>query len=94
MLKDISNYKLLKIIKLMLFLGQVRLRQGIRIGPRRGHVITRMTTFIKTKIKKSDDHTNIDKYKEYLQILQNVILYLNCLIRDHHLKNHDDKAII
>ncbi len=25
-------------------------------------VIIRMTTFIKTKLKKSDDQTNIDKY--------------------------------
>ena len=30
-----------------------------------------MTTFIKTKFKKSDDQTNI----ELLQILQNIIIY-------------------
>ena len=34
---------------------------------------TRMTTFLKTKFKKSDDQTNID----YLQILQNIISYQN-----------------
>ncbi len=26
-------------------------------------IITRMTTFIKTKFKKSDDQTNIDKFR-------------------------------
>ena len=35
---------------------------------------TRMTTFMKTKFKMSDDQTNIDKY---MQILQNIILYQN-----------------
>ena len=34
---------------------------------------TRMTTFIKTKFKISDDHTNMDKYK----VAANIMLYQN-----------------
>ena len=38
---------------------------------------TRMTTFIKTKQKSRnlENHKNIDKYIEGLQILQNIVLY-------------------
>ncbi len=38
---------------------------------------TKKTTFIKTKLKKFDDKTNIDKYRVQLQILQNIILCKN-----------------
>ncbi len=31
---------------------------------------TRMTTFIKTKFKKSDDQTNIDKYRASVNITE------------------------
>ena len=33
-------------------------------------VKTRMTTFIKTKFKKSDDQTNIDKYRVAANIIE------------------------
>ena len=36
--------------------------------------ITRMTTFIKTKFKKSDDHTNIDKYRVAANITEYYII--------------------
>ena len=32
--------------------------------------VTRMTTFIKAKLEKSDDQTNIDKYKEAANITE------------------------
>ncbi len=35
--------------------------------------ITRMTTFMKTKFKKSDDHRNIDKHR----VAANITLYQN-----------------
>ena len=34
-----------------------------------------MTIFIKAKLKKLDDQTNIDKYRVATNILQNIILY-------------------
>ncbi len=38
-----------------------------------------MTTFIKTELKKSDDQTNIDKYRvaAIQRILQNIRVYQN-----------------
>ena len=36
-----------------------------------GVLETRMTTFIKTKLKKSDDQTNIDKYR----VAANITVY-------------------
>ena len=47
----------------------------------------RMTTFIKAKLKKSDDQTN----KELLQISQNIKINLP---KNYHSKIHDDRAII
>ena len=38
-------------------------------------IITRMTTFIKTKFKKSDDQTNIDKYR----LAANITEYYNII---------------
>ena len=38
--------------------------------------LTRMYTFIKAKLKKSDDQTNTDKI-EWLDLVQNIILYQN-----------------
>ncbi len=53
-----------------------------------------MTSFIKAKLKKLDDHTNIDKYRvaantaEYYHIISKLI-FLRIII-----KIHDYKAII
>ena len=41
-----------------------------------------MATFIKAKLKKSDDQTNIDKHRVYANLPKN-----------HHSKIHDVKAI-
>ena len=40
---------------------------------------TRMTTFIKAKLKKSDDQTNIDKYRITLKITEYHNTYLKML---------------
>ena len=45
-----------------------------------------MTTFTKAKLKKSDDHTNIDKYRVAATITEYYIK-LN-LPENHHSKNH------
>ena len=37
-------------------------------------ITTRMTTFIKAKLKKSDDQTNIDKYRVAANITENHII--------------------
>ena len=53
---------------------------------------TRMTTFIKTKFKKSDDQTNIDKYRvEYYRISYYIKINLP---ENHYSKIYKDKAII
>ena len=38
---------------------------------------TRMTIFIKTKLKKSDDQTNIDKYRVAANITEYHIIKIN-----------------
>ena len=55
-----------------------------------------MTTFMKTKLKKSDDLTNIDKYRVAANITEYHIMYyikIN-LPKNYHFKIHDVKAII
>ena len=49
-----------------------------------------MTTFIKTKLKKSDDQTVIDKYIEATKI--NIILYISSL--ESLFQIDENKAII
>ena len=52
---------------------------------------TRMTTFIKAKLKKSENQMNIDKYScKYIRIS----LYQINLPKNHHSKIDDDKGII
>ena len=60
---------------------------------------TRMITFIKTNLKKSDDLTNIDKYRVAANITENHIIsklirYIvpNC-IRNHHTEFQFDRTI-
>ncbi len=53
-----------------------------------------MTTFIKTKRKKSDYQKNNVKYRVQLNILQNIILYQNLSSEDSSFQKNDDKAII
>ncbi len=48
-----------------------------------------MTTFIKTKFKKSDDRTNIDKYR--IAANYRILYYIKT---NHYSKIHKDKAII
>ena len=48
-----------------------------------------MTTFIKRKLKKSDDKTNIDKYNVAAYVTE----YQFNLPQNHLFKNHDDKTI-
>ncbi len=50
-----------------------------------------MTIYIKSKLQKSDDQTNIDKYR-VANIKKYDIKYN--LPKNHHSKIHDDKAII
>ncbi len=50
-----------------------------------------MTAFIKTKFKKSDDQTNIDKYRLASNITEYYILP-NC-IRNHHIKFENHKTM-
>ena len=38
---------------------------------------TRITTYIKAKIKKSDDQTDIEKYRVAANITEYIILYQN-----------------
>ncbi len=38
---------------------------------------TRMTTFIRAKLKKSDDQMNIDKYRVAVDIMDYHIIYQN-----------------
>ena len=48
-----------------------------------------MTTFIKVKLKKSDDQTSIDKCR-VAEILQTIIINLT---KNHYSEINDDKAI-
>ncbi len=50
-----------------------------------------MSTFLKAKLKISDNKTNIDKYRVAANV---IILYQNHFSNNHHSKIHDDKAII
>ncbi len=56
-----------------------------------------MTTFIKVKLKKSDEHKNIDKYRVAANITEyhiNNHTYIKInLSKNRHLKIHDDKPI-
>ena len=51
-----------------------------------------MTTFIKTKLKKSDDQTNIDKYRVAANNTEYHIS--NHTNNNHHSIIHDDMAIM
>ena len=51
-----------------------------------------MTTFIKAKLKKSADQTNIDKYEVSANISEYYIK-IN-LPKNYYSKIHDDKAIV
>ncbi len=54
-----------------------------------------MKTFIESKLKKSDDQTNIDKYRIVANITEYCIISKNLFIsNNNHFKIHDDKAII
>ncbi len=53
-----------------------------------------MTTFIKAKLKKSDDQMNIDKFRVAANIIEYHNIYKNNLPKNHHSRIHDDKAII
>ena len=54
------------------------------------HLKTRMTTFIKTKFRKSDDQPNIDKYRVAPNITEYHIINLPY---NHYSKIHENKAI-
>ena len=49
-----------------------------------------MTTIIKAKLRKSDDQTNIDKYR----VAAKITGYHINLPKNHHTKIHDCKSII
>ncbi len=51
-----------------------------------------MTTFIKTKSKKSDDQINTDKYRVAANITEPHIK-INFLRKNHYFKIHEDRAI-
>ena len=52
---------------------------------------TRMTTFIKTKFKKSDDQTNIDKYR-VAAYYYGISYYIKINLQENHNSEiHDDK---
>ena len=54
---------------------------------------TRMTTFIKMKLKKSDYQKNIEKYRIDANITEYYHIKIN-FPQNHYTKIHDDKAII
>ena len=54
-----------------------------------------MTTLITAKLKKTDDQTNIDKYRVAANIREQVSYYIKINFpQNHHSKVHADKAII
>ena len=54
-----------------------------------------MTTFIKTKLKKTDDQTYIDKCRAAANITEYHDKYIKInLPQNHYSKIHEDKAII
>ena len=52
-----------------------------------------MTTFIKTKIKRSDDQTTIEKYKVAANITDITFIKIN-LSQNHQSKIHEEQANI
>ena len=58
--------------------------------------LTRMTIFIKAKLKKSNNHTNIEKFRVTANVTEYHIISKSIffIIIDHHSKIHDHKAII
>ena len=50
-----------------------------------------MTTFMKMKLKKLDDQTNINKYREAANITENHIKINHP--KNHHSKIHDYKSL-
>ncbi len=56
---------------------------------------TRMTTFIKAKLKKSDDQTNIDKYRVAANITEYHMIskWSSLIIRNYHYKIHGNYFI-
>ncbi len=53
-----------------------------------------MTSFIKAKLKKSDDQTNMLINIEWLKKLNNIIIYQNQSSKNYHSKIHDKEVII
>ncbi len=74
----------------LLFFGDFSKLSIFRISPAKDislnkiYIKTRMTTFIKTKFKKSDDHTNIDKYRVLANITEYHIMSKLIFLRINH----------